>query len=143
MTGWFTQPRYDLAGASTQDIIARALDCLMGVGAASPGDALAASMRGHAIDGARFALDDLVTDPPFGVVVRAVGLDPAGLLRAFDAGRFDAVRADLNQIIAVGLVADLPAGEALAREAIDAQAAFYTDLDREFPSAPLERAEHG
>lgn len=140
---WFTQPRLDLGGASTEDIITQALDCLACIGVAAPGDDEAIAMRGHGIDGARYALDPLTADPAIGVVAHAAGLAPAGLRSDFDAGRFDGVSADLQIIISVGRTANLPDAEALVRETIDAQAASFADLDREFPHIPSEGAEHG
>lgn len=129
---WFTQPRLDLGGVSTEDIITQALDCLGGIGVAAPGDDDDVSMRGHGIDGAGYALDHLLADAAFCVVAQAAGLDAAGLRRPFDDGRFGAVSSDLRFIIAVGRTTDLPAAESLVREAIDAQAELDADLDREF-----------
>jgi len=140
---WFTQPRLDLGGASTEDIITQALDCLSCIGVAAPGDDEAIAMRGHGIEGARYALDHLIADAAIGVVTHAAGLASAGLRQAFDAGRFDAVSADLRLIISVGRTVDLPDAETLVRETIDAQAASFADLDREFPHIPSEGAEHG
>jgi predicted RNA methylase len=132
MAGWFTQPRLDLGGASTLDAIRQALDCLARITIAHLGDDDVVAMRGHAIKGARYALDRLILDPPFGVVAHAAGLDPTGLQHAFDAGRFDDVCADLRRIIGVGRAVDLPEGESLVRATIDEQAAFIADLDEEF-----------
>lgn len=140
---WFTQPRLDLGGLSTEDICRHAIDCLGRIGVAAPGDDEAVSMRGHGIEGARYALDPLTADPAIGVVAHAAGLAPAGLQRAFDAGRFDAVSDDLRIIISVGRTANLPDAETLVRETINAQAASFADLDREFPHIPSEGAEHG
>ena len=129
---WFTQPRLDLGGLSTEDIGRHALDSLGRIGVAAPGDDEAISMRGHGIEGARYALDPLIADPAFCVVARAAGVDAAGLWCAFDAGRFDAVSDDLRIIISAGRTVELPAAEMLVREAIEAQAAIDADLDQEF-----------
>ncbi|MEE3504516.1 hypothetical protein [Acidiphilium acidophilum] len=140
---WFTQPRFDLGGASTEDIARQALDCLVDIGVAVPDDAESVSMRGHGIDDARHALDRLIADPAFCIVAQEAGLDPAGLRRVFDTERFDAVAIVLRIIIVVGRIANLPEAETLVRETIDAQAASFADLDREFPHIPSEGAEHG
>ncbi len=140
---WFTQPRLDLGGASTEDIITQALDCLACIGVAAPGDDEAVAMRGRGIDDARRALDRLIADPAFCIVAQEAGLDPAGLRRVFGTERFDAVAIVLRIIIVVGRIANLPEAETLVREAIDAQAASVADLDREFPRTPPEGADHG
>jgi hypothetical protein len=132
MAGWFTQPRLDLGGVSTLAAILQALDCLALIDGEYSDDDNAVALRGHAIDGARYALDRLSLDPAFGVVVHAAGLDPTELQHAFEAGRFDAVCDDLHHIVAIGRAADLPEGEPLVRATIDAQAAFIADLKQEF-----------
>lgn len=132
MAAWFTQPRLDLGGVSTEDIINQALDCLARIDVAHLGDDDVVAMRGHAIEGARYALDRLILDPAFGVIAHAAGLDATGLQRPFDAGRFDDVCADLRRIVAVGRAADLPEGEPLVRATIDEQAAFVAYLEQEF-----------
>jgi len=140
---WFTQPRLDLGGLSTEDIARHALDCLVNIGVAVPDDAESVSMRGHGIDDARHALDRLIADPAFCIVAQEAGLDPAGLRRVFDTERFDAVAIVLRIIIVVGRIANLAEAETLVREAIDAQAASVADLDREFPRIPSRGADHG
>ncbi len=130
--GWFTQPRFDLGGASTEGIITHVLDCLACIGVAAPDDDDAIAMSAHGIEGARDALDHLIADAAICVVAHAADLAPAGLQRAFDAGRFDAISADLSLIIEVGRTVDLPEAETVVREAIDAQAAFVVDLNRGF-----------
>lgn len=74
MADWFTQPRLDLGGASTEDIITQAIDCCENIGVAAPGDDDAVSMRGHGIEGARYALDHLIADAAIGVVAHAAGV---------------------------------------------------------------------
>ena len=135
-TNWFNQPRLDLGGASTEGIITQGLDCLACISVEAPGDDEAVAMRWHGIEGARYALDHLLTDAATGVVAQAAGLTPAGLLRAFDTKRFAAVSADLRLIIAIGRTIELPEAESLVRDTIDAQAAFITDLDQEFQNIP-------
>lgn len=132
MAGWFTRNRLDLGGVSTLDVITHAIDALALIDIPAPSDDDAAALRGHGIEGARYALDRLRLDAAFGVVAHAAGLDPTGLQHAFDEGRFDDVAADLRRIIAVGRAADLPEGEPLVRAAIDEQAAFIADLEQEF-----------
>ncbi|MGC9271448.1 hypothetical protein [Acidiphilium sp.] len=132
-TEWFTQPRLDLGGASTEDIITRAIDCFENIGGAALGDDNAASMRGHGIEAARDALDHLIADPAFCVIVKAADLDPTSLRGVFDTERFGIVANFLHLIVVVGRTVDLPEAENLVRDTIDAQAAFIADLNREFP----------
>ncbi len=131
-TNWFTQPRFDLGGASTEDIIIRAIDCFETISVAAPGNDNAASMGGHGIEGARDALDHLIADPAFCVIMKATNLDPAGLRGVFVTERFGIVADFLRLMILVGRTVDLPAAETLVREAIDAQVAFVVDLNRGF-----------
>ncbi len=143
MAAWFTQPRFDLGGASTQDIITRVRDLAMEVGPAWPDADPDQSLRSHAIEGARFALNDFLADPAAVVVLRGADLDPAILRSSFEAGRFDVLCIDLDHVITVGLTADFPEGEMLVRETISAYADGLADLDREFPRIPPEGADRG
>lgn len=100
---WFTEPRLDLGGKSTEAIVKQALDRLADIRMAKmPANDQAAAINGDAVDNARDALEQLMVDGAFCVVAKAAGLDPIGLLRDFEARRFDAIAADLEIIIAVG-----------------------------------------
>lgn len=140
IAGWFTQPRADLNGDSTDQVVARAIELVETIPApvSYDDDAEAFALRGHAIEGARYQIDDLANDPPFRAVADDAGVRLRTIMCNLIAERLDLVRADLERIKSHGCTADLPAGEALARDTIADYARSIAEMDREFPNIPTD-----
>ncbi len=126
MAEWFDQRRYDLNGNSTKEAFDRATESVEAArqfsrGAASdaPGDS-----PGRFIEHARGAVAGLFNDRPAALVLKAAGLDEPLMQRAIDESRFDAVLRDLKAAGQVGVTRELPDGERLARNGIEAQARY-------------------
>lgn len=126
MAEWFNQSRYDLNGNSTKESFDRAAEV---VDAAREFARMATwdvpgGRPGRLAEQARAVISGLFSDAPAASVLKTAGLTEPPMLRAIDEARFDAVLRDLKAANQVGMTRDLPEGEGLTRNGIDAQARY-------------------
>lgn len=123
MAEWFDQSRYELNGISTREsveFVASLVDDARHM-------ARIDSPPREPVEMARIAkaaIGELFRDAPAATVLQAAGLSEPAMQRAIDGGRFDTVLRDLKAAEQIGMTKELPDGEALARNGIDAQARY-------------------
>lgn len=123
MGEWFNQARFDLNEHSTKGLIEWAKDQVdtarlfarIDFPPRPPEDMLRS---------AREDVEHLFRDKPASVVMNEAGQTRDAVLRALDAGKFEAVLSGLDQAIRYGSERELPAAAALAAPAIEAQARY-------------------
>lgn len=123
MASWFTQPRFDLNGRSTSDLMEHARDRVAETDGAARERFPARPPDGPKSE-ARMAVQFAWRDGPAADAFKVAGLTEQAVLAALERGRFDAVLRDLNTAIQTGKLRDLPEGEALTRTVIEAQSRY-------------------